>query len=70
MKVFTGAFMLSVLHACYGGEERLWNVTYLFLKFLMVKMDPLNRVSHNVAVYKNVNTTLNAGLLYFEDGVL
>jgi hypothetical protein len=39
-------------NVCYGGGERLRNVTYLFL---MVKMDPLNVVSHNVAASKNVS---------------
>jgi hypothetical protein len=42
----------------YGSEERLRNITYLFLKFLMVKIDSLN-----VAVYKNVTTMLNKDLL-------
>jgi hypothetical protein len=46
-----------------GGEERLKNVTYLFLKFLIIEMDLLNVVSHNV-VYNNVSMTLN-DLLYF-----
>jgi hypothetical protein len=30
----------------------------------MVKMDPLNGVLHNIAVYKNVSMTLNKDLLY------
>jgi hypothetical protein len=30
----------------------------------MVKMDPRNVVSHNLAVYKNVSTPLNEGFLY------
>jgi hypothetical protein len=30
----------------------------------MVKMDPLNVVSHNVAVDRNLSTTLNEDLLY------
>lgn len=64
IKLFRAAFILCILHASYGGEERLRNLTYLFLQFLMVKMDPLNRVSYNVAVYKNENTNLNADLLY------
>jgi hypothetical protein len=42
----------------------MWNVTYLFLTFIMVKVDPLNGVSYNVAVYKNVSRTLNEDLLY------
>jgi hypothetical protein len=50
--------------ACCGGEERLRDVTYLLLKFLTVKTDPLNPVSHNVAFYKNVSATLNEDLLY------
>jgi hypothetical protein len=33
-------------------------------------MDPLNRVSYNVAVYENVTTLLTADLVYVEDGVL
>jgi hypothetical protein len=45
--------------ACYGGEKTLRNVTCLFPKFLMVRLDPLNGVSHNVWVYKNVIKTLN-----------
>jgi hypothetical protein len=45
-----------------GGEKGLRNVIYLFLKFLMLKIDPLNVVSYNVAVYKNI-TTLNEDLL-------
>jgi hypothetical protein len=44
--------------ARYGGEERLWNVSYLFLTFHIVKVDPLNGVSYNVDVYKNVSGTL------------
>jgi hypothetical protein len=40
----------------------LRNVTYLFLKFLMVKMDPLNDVSLEVAVCNNVITKLNENL--------
>jgi hypothetical protein len=51
-------------NACYRGEERLRNVTYTFLKFLTVKGGPLNIISHNVAVYKNVYMTLNKNLLY------
>jgi hypothetical protein len=50
-------------NAYYGGEERLRNVTHLFVKFLMVKVGPLNVVSHNVGFYKNVTTTLNDDLL-------
>jgi hypothetical protein len=38
-------------------EGRLRNITQLFLKFLMVKRDPLNVVSRNVAVYKNENVS-------------
>jgi hypothetical protein len=30
----------------------------------MVKLDPPKVVSHNVAMYKNVSTTLNEDLLY------
>jgi hypothetical protein len=33
-----------------GGEERPRNVTCLFLKFLVVEMDLINVVSHNIAV--------------------
>jgi hypothetical protein len=40
------------------------NVTYLFLQFLMAKVHPLNGVSLNVTVYKNITTTLREGLLY------
>jgi hypothetical protein len=40
------------------------NVTCLFLKFLMVKVDPPNVVSHNVTVCKGVSTTLKKDLLY------
>jgi hypothetical protein len=46
-----------------GGEERLrtvTNCTYFI-------MDPLNVITHNVPVYKNVSTTLNEDLLYFQD---
>jgi hypothetical protein len=32
--------------------------------FLVVKMDPLNGVSHNVGVYTNLITTLNEDLMY------
>jgi hypothetical protein len=56
--------MTPYFNACFGGEEGPKNVTYLFLKFLMVIIDPLNAVSHNVAVYKNLTTTLNEALLY------
>lgn len=41
-----------------GVEQKLRNVSYLFLKFLMVKTNPLNVVSYNVAVYKDVTITL------------
>jgi hypothetical protein len=49
-----------------GEKKRLRNVTHLFVKLLMVqvKVGPLNVVSYNVAVYKNVTTVLNEGLLY------
>jgi hypothetical protein len=43
--------------ARYGGEERLRNVTCLFLTFLIVKEDSLIGASYNVAVYKNVGGT-------------
>jgi hypothetical protein len=33
MQAFTMAFVSSILYARYEGEERLSNVTYLFLKF-------------------------------------
>jgi hypothetical protein len=39
------------------------NVTNLFLYFLKMKMFSLSVISHNVAVYKNVYTTLNEDLL-------
>jgi hypothetical protein len=64
IQVFAIALMLS-FSACYGDEERLRNVTNLFLKFLVVKVDPLNVVSRDVAVYKNVSTTLNEDLVYY-----
>jgi hypothetical protein len=44
-------------------EEMLWNVTYLFLYFLVVKTDLLNVISRNIIVYKNVTMTLNKHLL-------
>jgi hypothetical protein len=44
------------------GTKKDWG-TYLFIKFLMIKMDPLNVVSHNIAVYKNVTTALDEGLV-------
>jgi hypothetical protein len=47
-----------------GSEERLRNLTYSFLKFLVVKAYPLNVVSHNIAVYKNITMKLNEDLLY------
>jgi hypothetical protein len=34
-------------NACYGGEERLMKVTYLFPKFLMLKMD-LQEGTHDI----------------------
>jgi hypothetical protein len=46
------------------GEELLRNANYLCLKFLVVKMDPLNDVSHNTTCYTNVTTTINKDLLY------
>jgi hypothetical protein len=49
--------------ACYGYEERLRNVCYLLLQFLVVKMYLLRVVSHNGTVYKYVSTTLNEVLL-------
>jgi hypothetical protein len=45
------------LRSCYGGEDRLGNVTCLFLKFLAVKVDSLK-----AAVYNNASTTLNEDL--------
>jgi hypothetical protein len=43
-----------------GDEERLGNVTYVYVTFLVVKKDPLN-----VAFYTNVSTTLNKDLPFF-----
>jgi hypothetical protein len=34
-------------------------ITYLFLKFLMVQMDLLNALSHNIAVYNNISIMLS-----------
>jgi hypothetical protein len=48
-----------------GGEERLRKVTHLVLNFLVVKLGPLNVVSHNLAVYKNLTTKLNEDSLLF-----
>jgi hypothetical protein len=59
---------IHIVYTCNaycGGEERLRNVTYLFPKFRVLKIDPLNVVSHNVSVYKNVTTTLNEDFVYF-----
>jgi hypothetical protein len=42
-------------NACCRGEGRLRNVTYLFLKAHLVKIDLLKVVSHNIAVYGNVS---------------
>jgi hypothetical protein len=47
--------MLAILECMLWGEERLRIVTYLFLYS--------NEVSHDVAVYKKVFTTLNKNLL-------
>jgi hypothetical protein len=41
-----------------GVKKGRGTVLDLFLRLLVVKMD-LNVVSHNVAVYKNVSTTLD-----------
>jgi hypothetical protein len=51
-------------NACCVDEERLKNVTYLFLKFRMVKIDPLDVISHFM-VYK----MLNEDLLYISETV-
>jgi hypothetical protein len=32
---------VHIVSACYAGAESLRNITYLLLKFLTVKMDPL-----------------------------
>jgi hypothetical protein len=40
------------------------NVTYMFLMFITIKIDPLNFISHNVADYKNVSMMLNEVLHY------
>jgi hypothetical protein len=56
--------MCLYCNACYWDEERLKNVIYLFIKFLMVKTDQLNVASQNVAVDKNVTMVLNEDLLY------
>jgi hypothetical protein len=50
-------------YARYGGEESLGNVTSC-LTFILVKMDVINGVWHNVAIYKNVTTTLNKNSFY------
>jgi hypothetical protein len=51
-------------NARYGGEERLRNVTFLYLRFFMVKVDPLNVVSHNIEAYKNLSATLNNSIFF------
>jgi hypothetical protein len=63
IQLFAVAFILSMFNVCYGGAERLRNTIHLFLKFLMVKTDPLNVISYKVAVYNNVKITLNKDLL-------
>lgn len=50
-------------YARHGGEGRLGNLTSS-LMFLVLKMDSISTVWHNVAVYKDVTTTLNKGLFY------
>jgi hypothetical protein len=52
-------------NAGYGGDVRPLNLTYLFLNFLVVRIDSFNIISHNVATYKNVTMTLKQGTLYF-----
>jgi hypothetical protein len=47
--------LIKNFSACYGGEERLSNVTYLFVKYLVVKMDLVNVISNAVAVYNDVS---------------
>jgi hypothetical protein len=37
---------------------------YLFLKFLMVTLDPLNVALHDVSLHKIEPTTLNEDLLF------
>lgn len=39
------------------------NITYVFLKFIMVKRDSLDVVSHSIMLYKNISTMLNEALL-------
>jgi hypothetical protein len=45
-----------------GVKKGRGTAVNLFLKFLVVKMGPLNIVSNNAAVYKNVSTTLEVKL--------
>jgi hypothetical protein len=47
-------------------KGKLGNITHSCRKFLMLKRHPLNVVSHSVAVYKNVSSTLNGDLLHDE----
>jgi hypothetical protein len=46
--VYNRVYIVYIIMRIMEGEGRRRNVTYLLLKFLMVKMDPLNVVSHNV----------------------
>jgi hypothetical protein len=46
------------------GVERLKNVAYIYPKLHMVKINCHDVVAHNVAVYKNISTTLNEVLTY------
>jgi hypothetical protein len=55
--------LIKNVSACYRGEEGLSNVTYLFAKYLVIKMDLANFISHSVAVYINVSMVLSCVLV-------
>jgi hypothetical protein len=55
---FTVAFIFSILKCMYWGvKEARRKVIYLYLRFVMVKMDQFNIISHNFAA-------LNEDLIY------
>jgi hypothetical protein len=68
MQVFKSRSYCIYCNTCYGGEGRLRDVTYLFLKILMVKIDVASRRCLQVRV-QDVKPGLTVYVLYPDDDV-
>jgi hypothetical protein len=58
--------MASITSYCssrYGTEESVRNKTYLFFRYLMVKMGRLSVVSHIFVMYMNVIYNVKRGFV-------